>query len=201
MVGKSLCSQHTRHNARSGVLALILLAAFAQGSARAEDDDDKNSIWNLDKRLLDAFAKGLGLVRGDDPQVDYRERSPLIVPPNRNLPPPNRCQSAPPNGPSIPTSSAARIRPPGRSLNATAMMRITRTGRSCRARSVLPVAAKLQVSLAKPARTRSTSRAAKRPIWRHHNLAISGVFSAGQASGSVKRRSTARSRRNLRGEV
>jgi len=63
MVGKSLCSKHTRHNARSGVLALILLAAFAQGSARAEDDDDKNSIWNLDKRLLDAFAKGLGLVR------------------------------------------------------------------------------------------------------------------------------------------
>ena len=52
-----------RHNARSGVLALILLAAIAQGSARAEDDDDKNSIWNLDKRLLDAFAKGLGLVR------------------------------------------------------------------------------------------------------------------------------------------
>ena len=128
MVGKSLCSQHTRHNARSGVLALILLAAFAQGSARAGDDDDKNSIWNLDKRLLDAFAKGLGLVRGDDPQVDYRERSPLIVPPNRNLPPPNRCQSAPPNGPSIPTSSAARIRPPGRSLSATAMTRITEPG-------------------------------------------------------------------------
>ena len=65
MVGKSLYSKHTRHKARSGVLALILLAAFAQGSARAEDDDDndKNSIWNLDKRLLDAFAKGLGLVR------------------------------------------------------------------------------------------------------------------------------------------
>ena len=95
MVGKSLYSQHTRHKARSGVLALILLAAFAQGSARAEDDDDKNSIWNLDKRLLDAFAKGLGLVKGDDPQVDYRERSPLIVPPNRNLPPPQSVPKRP----------------------------------------------------------------------------------------------------------
>jgi hypothetical protein len=95
MVGKSLCSKHTRHKARSGVLALILLAAFAQGSARTEDDDDKNSIWNLDKRLLDAFAKGLGLVRGDDPQVDYRERSPLIVPPNRNLPPPQSVPKRP----------------------------------------------------------------------------------------------------------
>src|SRR5262249_45204864 len=171
------------------------VAAVGRGRAGGEEDDEKNSIWNLDKRLLDAFAKGLGLVRGDDPSVDYRERSPAT------FRPPNRCQSTPPNGPSIPTSSAARIRPPGRSLTATVMMRITRTARSYRARPVLPVAAKLQVSLAKPARTRSTSRAAKRPIWRHHNLAISEVFSAGQASGSVKRRSTARSRRNLRGEV
>ena len=88
-MGKSFCSKHTRRNARAGMLALVLLAAFAQGSVRAEDDDDdKNSIWNLDKRFLDAFAKGLGLVKGGDPSVDYRERSPLVVPPTRNLPPP-----------------------------------------------------------------------------------------------------------------
>jgi hypothetical protein len=88
-MGKSFCSKHTRRNARAGVLALVLLAAFAQASVRAEDDDDdKNSIWNLDKRFLDAFAKGIGLVKGGDPRVDYRERSPLVVPPTRNLPPP-----------------------------------------------------------------------------------------------------------------
>jgi hypothetical protein len=43
MVRKSLCSKHTRHKAPSGVLALILPAAFAQGSARAEDGDNKNT--------------------------------------------------------------------------------------------------------------------------------------------------------------
>ena len=47
MVGKSLYSKHTRHKARSGGLALILLAAFAQGSARAGDDDDKNSTFGI----------------------------------------------------------------------------------------------------------------------------------------------------------
>ena len=88
-MGKSFCSKHTRHNVRAGVLALVLLAAFAQGSVRAEDDDDdKNSIWNLDQRFMEAVAKGLGLVKGGDPSVDYRERSPLVVPPTRNLPPP-----------------------------------------------------------------------------------------------------------------
>jgi hypothetical protein len=33
-------------------------------------------------------AKGIGLVKGGDPSVDYRERSPLVVPPTRDLPPP-----------------------------------------------------------------------------------------------------------------
>jgi hypothetical protein len=88
-----LKSKHMRGAAQAGVLALILVAAFTHTSARAQDDDDyKNSIWNLDKRFFDAVAKGIGLVKGDDPSVDYRERSPLVVPPTRDLPPP---QSAP----------------------------------------------------------------------------------------------------------
>jgi len=61
--------------------------AVAPGSARAQDDD-KDSIWNLDKRIFEGFAKGLGLQRGDSVGLDYRERSPLVVPPTRNLPPP-----------------------------------------------------------------------------------------------------------------
>jgi hypothetical protein len=72
-----------------GVLSAVVLTALAQGSARAgDDDDDANSIWNLDKRVIDGFAKGLGLKRGDELGIDYRERSPLVVPPSRDLPPP-----------------------------------------------------------------------------------------------------------------
>jgi hypothetical protein len=72
----------------SGVVGLVVLTAFAPGSARAQDDDEENSIWNLDKRIINGFAKGLGLQRGDAPGIDYRERSPLVVPPSRDLPAP-----------------------------------------------------------------------------------------------------------------
>jgi hypothetical protein len=85
---KSLWTKHMRGSARAGVLALLLATAFLPASARAQDDDDKNSIWNLDKRIFEGFAKGLGLVKGGDSTIDYRERSPLVVPPTRNLPPP-----------------------------------------------------------------------------------------------------------------
>jgi hypothetical protein len=69
------------------VLGGAVVLAVAPGSARAQDDD-KDSIWNLDKRIFEGFAKGLGLQKSDSVGLDYRERSPLVVPPTRNLPPP-----------------------------------------------------------------------------------------------------------------
>jgi hypothetical protein len=71
----------------AAVLGGAVVLAIAPGSARAQDDD-KDSIWNLDKRIFEGFAKGLGLQKGDAVGLDYRERSPLVVPPTRNLPPP-----------------------------------------------------------------------------------------------------------------
>jgi hypothetical protein len=87
-------TRHVGRAARGGALGLVVLAACAQVSARAQDDDDKNSIWNLDKRIFEGFAKGLGLQKGDAPGIDYRERSPLVVPPSRNLPPPEQAGTA-----------------------------------------------------------------------------------------------------------
>jgi len=80
-------TQLARRTAVGGVLSLVVLTAFAQGAARAQEDE-ANSIWNLDKRLMDGFAKGLGLKSPTDSPVEYRERSPLVLPPSRNLPPP-----------------------------------------------------------------------------------------------------------------
>jgi hypothetical protein len=83
----ALWTKRMKLTAWTGVVGLVALTALAPGSARAQDDDE-NSIWNIDKRIINGFAKGLGLQRGDAPGIDYRERSPLVVPPSRDLPPP-----------------------------------------------------------------------------------------------------------------
>jgi hypothetical protein len=56
--------------------------------ARAQDDDEENSIWNLNERAMKGFMGALGLRDGSENSIDYRERSPLVVPPNSSLPAP-----------------------------------------------------------------------------------------------------------------
>ena len=63
-----------------GCLALVL--AFGAASAHAEDDDEDLTFEQKLMRNL------LGGVLGTGPGIDYRERAPLVVPPSRDLPPP-----------------------------------------------------------------------------------------------------------------
>jgi hypothetical protein len=86
-ITNSRWAKHSTRTARVGALGLVMLAVCASGSARAEDDEE-TSIWNFDQRLLYGFMRTLGLKNTTDPAVEYRERSPLVVPPQRNLPPP-----------------------------------------------------------------------------------------------------------------
>jgi hypothetical protein len=74
----------------SSASALIVLALGAVEPTRAQDDsvEQGNSILNLEKRIWSGFVHGLGLRSPDDPVIEYRERSPLVVPPSRDLPPP-----------------------------------------------------------------------------------------------------------------
>ena len=65
----------------AGILAVGL--AVGAGSAWAEDDDDTP----LDTKLIRQFMKQLGF-RAGEADIEYRERAPLVVPPSRNLPPP-----------------------------------------------------------------------------------------------------------------
>jgi hypothetical protein len=58
-----------------GALALVLAGA----SARADDNEPEKS-------LQDKLLEGIGIRSG--PAIDYRERSPLVVPPKLELPPP-----------------------------------------------------------------------------------------------------------------
>jgi len=77
-----------------GAACALLVLAGAQGSARAEDDNE-DSIWNLDTKIYRGFMQSLGLRSGTDEAIDYRERSPLVVPPGRDLPPPEATPAQP----------------------------------------------------------------------------------------------------------
>ncbi|WP_146604621.1 hypothetical protein [Rhodoplanes roseus] len=67
----------------AGALSAVLLIGSGPG-ARAEDDDEM-----VDVKVLRHIMSGLGLKRpGDESNIEYRERSPLVVPPSRDLPPP-----------------------------------------------------------------------------------------------------------------
>ncbi len=71
------CSIPIRQLALGGALA-IAIAAVAPGMARAEDSGDNT--------LFGSVLKGLGI--GGENNIEYRERPPLVVPPTRELPPP-----------------------------------------------------------------------------------------------------------------
>ncbi len=107
-------TKRARRIAFGGALGLAVLAALIPAGAQAQDDDDddKKSGWNLDKKLLNDLMRNLGLRNGNESQIEYRERSPLVIPPSKNYPRPSR--PAPDGarlGRSIPTSSARRKLP------------------------------------------------------------------------------------------
>jgi len=64
-------------------------SAWAQAAA-AEDDDIEDHVLNADKRLLNVILAPLGLGSAAAPDITYRERSPLVVPQGRDLPPPGK---------------------------------------------------------------------------------------------------------------
>jgi hypothetical protein len=64
-------------------------AAWAQAAA-AEEDDIEDHILNADKRMFNAILAPFGLGSASAPDITYRERSPLVVPKGRDLPPPGK---------------------------------------------------------------------------------------------------------------
>jgi hypothetical protein len=90
--------------------AACALAVGATAPAHAQDEGNEgNSIWNLEQRVWGGIVRGLGLRDPNAPVIDYRERSPLVVPPSRDLPPP-QAKATPKNPawPNDPDVSRAR---------------------------------------------------------------------------------------------
>jgi hypothetical protein len=90
---------------RAAVLAVALAAALTMlpawsggGVAWAADEEEDVP---LDTKLLRQFLKDLGLQR-DGSGIEYRERAPLVVPPNRNLLPPPQSEAAITSNPAWP---------------------------------------------------------------------------------------------------
>jgi len=71
---------------RLSAVALGIGLLFASGVARAQDDEDDDKTF--EEKIIDGIMKGIGATNMENSGIDYRERSPLVVPPKLELPPP-----------------------------------------------------------------------------------------------------------------
>ena len=80
---------------RSGLLVCLSAALLALGSVgavkaqQAEDDDE-----SFEQRLIKGILGGLGVDVGNKKGIEYRERSPLVIPPSLDLPPPDHADAS-----------------------------------------------------------------------------------------------------------
>jgi len=85
-------------------ITLAVAVMTFSGPARAADDGTDQENMSFEERMIDNLMAGLG-AKGSLTKngIDYRERSPLVVPPNLNLPPPSSPESrSVPNWPKDP---------------------------------------------------------------------------------------------------
>jgi hypothetical protein len=73
-----------RNRTLFAAFAAALIIAGGVSNARAEDEEAEPT---LDQKILRGFLSSIGLQR-EAPSIEYRERSPLVVPPSRDLLPP-----------------------------------------------------------------------------------------------------------------
>ena len=70
-------------------LAAVVLGVglvMTVGVARAQDDDDDDRTF--EEKIIGNLMAGIGATNMENKGIDYRERSPLVVPPKLDLPPP-----------------------------------------------------------------------------------------------------------------
>jgi hypothetical protein len=70
-------------------LAAIVLGiglVMSANAARAQDDDEDDSTF--EEKIIKQIMTGIGGTNMENTGIDYRERSPLVIPPKTELPPP-----------------------------------------------------------------------------------------------------------------
>ncbi len=121
--------------------AAVVIVAGSAGTARAQEDDEDVPY---DTKILRGIMSGLGLKRdGEGPKIDYRERSPLVVPPSLNLPPPETAAPTPnaANWPVDPDEKRRKEAIAARKKAAVTRYQVEDEGRALNPRDMTPGAA------------------------------------------------------------
>ena len=85
---------------RLASVALSVGLLMSANVARAEDDEDDSTF---EEKIIKQIMTGLGGTNMENTGIEYRERSPLVIPPRNDLPAPAAAADAPaPNWPKDP---------------------------------------------------------------------------------------------------
>jgi hypothetical protein len=76
---------------RLGAVALGVGLLMTAGIARAQDDEEDDKTF--EEKIIENIMAGVGGTNMDNRGIDYRERSPLVVPPKLDLPPPEAAKT------------------------------------------------------------------------------------------------------------
>ena len=71
---------------RLAVVALGVGLVMTAGAARAQDDDEDDKTF--EEKIIEGIMAGIGGTNMENRGIEYRERSPLVVPPKLDLRPP-----------------------------------------------------------------------------------------------------------------
>jgi hypothetical protein len=72
--------------------AAVVIGCAGQGAFAAEEDDEENPL--IDTKIMRHIFQGLGWKRDESAGIEYRERSPLVLPANKQLPKPEAAAAA-----------------------------------------------------------------------------------------------------------
>jgi hypothetical protein len=71
---------------RLAAIALGIGLVMTAGTVRAQDDDEDDKTF--EEKIIEGIMAGIGGTNMENKGIEYRERSPLVVPPKIDLPPP-----------------------------------------------------------------------------------------------------------------
>jgi hypothetical protein len=93
---------------RLAAVAVGIGLVMGAGAARAQEDDEDDT--SFEQKIIKGIMTGIGGTNMDNRGIDYRERSPLVVPPKLDLPPPDSGTTAAnaPNWPKDPDVAARK---------------------------------------------------------------------------------------------